>query len=196
MNRPPVPKKNRERLRAFYADISHAPDSLLELWIARIRNGERGKEIDGIARNILRDFSMRQWMDQSHSQVTLDWLADVIEQVLDHADPSELLGLLPRPKHRPPDPMHPGGEVAIWLQQAQRRGYTESEAINLASEIFGRETKSIERYRREARTLLTWVNPDARTWHDYFLTRKPPAPLPPVRNKNSRVPVPTKPTQD
>lgn len=181
-----------DELRALYEGIDRIPEPLLARWISEIASGVRGSEVDARSRSILRDFVLRQHLGQPQSKATLDWLADMIDGVLDHQDPRALLGLSPRPKHRLPDPWSKAAEVAIWLMQVEARGYEPAEAASLAAAVFSKDLKSIERYRRDGGKMLEWVNPSAETWEVYFERCKPPRPLPLARNKNSTVPVPTR----
>lgn len=175
-------QERKEALAAFLDGTERTPEHLLVEWTERLRSGERGKKADGIARAVLRDFMVRQWLGQPQSSVTLDWLADVLEEIVSsEAKPLDALGLLPRPKHRPADAAT-AIDVALWLAEAEARGYTPAEAVQSACDVFHRDAKSIERYRRTAREWAQGRNPAA-DWDEVFSLRKPPRPLPPRRNK-------------
>lgn len=149
-------------------------DAQLQEWIAQIQSGERGDEIDGLSRVILRDFILRQYLGVSHSPITLDWIAEVFSTILDHEDPLETLGLKPRPKHRPPDPQH-GWHVACRVKAAQERGYSRAEAVNAASDLFHLDESAV---RRMVKKDPEWTNSKA-NWEAHFLQAL--RPLPPRR---------------
>lgn len=185
-------RTNKKKEADFLAGISHIPDGLLLDWTTRIRSGERNLEVDGIARTVIRDICLRQWLGVPQSPIALDWLCDVLDGTLNHEDPKDLLGLLPRKANRPTSSVDTSFEVACWLKLAQEdRGYTRKEAKERAAEVFGRDLKTIERDARMAKSWISTMNPDA-DWAGRFLTMKPPRPLPPRRSGKSRVPVPTK----
>ena len=129
-------------------DSELLPDNLLLDWTLLLRTGERGDEVDKRARQILRDFVMRQSSGKLHSPVTLDWLAGVFDAVLDHADPREALGLQPRPNHRPREENPIDVDVAMWLRAAEQRGYSHGDAVGLAAEQFSRDTKTGSSWKR------------------------------------------------
>lgn len=176
-------QERKEALAAFLDGTERAPEHLLVEWTERLRAGDRGKKADGIARAVLHDFIIRQWLGQPQSRVTLDWLADVLDAVVSNeVKPLDALGLMPRPNHRPAD----AGlaiDVALWLAETEARGYAPAEAVQLASEVFHRDAKSIERYRRAARDWARGRNADA-NWDEVFSLRQPPRPLPPRKSRN------------
>mgnify|MGYP000611746666 FL=1 len=183
---------SEKKVTDFPAGISHIPDALLLAWTTRISAGERNVEVDRIARALIRDICLRQWLGVPHSAIALNWLCDVLDGTLNHEDPKSLLGLLPRKASRPASSVDTSFEVACWLRLAQEdRGYTRREAKDLAAQLFGRDLKTIERDARMAKSWVSTINPDA-DWEGRFLTMKPPRPLPPRRSGKSRVPVPTR----
>lgn len=161
----------------FLKGTEHAPEHLLRDWTARLASGERGIKADGLARAVIRDFARRQSIGQPQSPATLEWLADVLSAVLNHAEPLDALGLMPRPNHRPSN-RKIAVDVAMWLAATQDRGYEPSEAVALAAEVFSKDAKSIERYRLAAAGWLAERDPSA-DWEQHFLKRWP---LPPVRS--------------
>ena len=184
--------KKEQDLRPFYENEERIPDDLLLGWIARIQAGERGKSIDGLARAILRDFNRRQWLHEDQSAVTMEWLVDVLEGILDHQDPLKLMGLMPRKRSRPPDPRL-AIQVAFWLRATEEwLGYTPQEAIGLAADCFRKDAKTIERYRAAAADWASGMSADLNYWKEHFMARRPSRPLPQAKDKKSRVPVPTK----
>ena len=176
--------RSKEELRAFYEGTERTPDHLLVQWTTRLLAGERGKAADGLARAILNDFILRQQLRQPHSAVTLDWLADVLGSILDHhAEPLAALGLSKRAKHRPADPQV-SMDVAWWVRLTERRGYTAAEAKEMAAALFHRDVKTVEADKRRAAGWVDGMNPDPAAGRDYFMTLKPPRPLPkPKREK-------------
>ena len=173
---------DKEGKRRFFADVENVPDHLLQDWTARIQTGERNNEVHGLAQAVIHDFCLRQDLGHGQSEVTLRWLVDVLEGILDHRDPMEVLGLLPRPKSRPPDPQR-AIDVAWWLRTAELQGYLPQEAVALAADCFDRDAKTIERYRKQGAGWTEGMNPDIGHWERYFLSSKPPRPLPPPRDK-------------
>lgn len=166
--------------------MSHISDGLLRDWTQLIESGERGSNVDGFATAAIRDFWLRQSLGSPHSPVMLSWVAEVLRRATEHRNPSQLLdelGLLPKPKRRPPDPQK-AIDVGWWLRCAVNRGYSETEAVELAAERFHKDTKSIERYRRDADSWASGMRADDETWEIYFSTRKPPRPLPEPKSKS------------
>ncbi len=162
----------------FLRGTERAPEHLLRDWTTRLASGERGKAADGLARAVLRDFALRQWLGHPHSPATLEWLADVLSAVLDHAKPLDAFGLMPRPKSRPAKPRL-AIDVALWLEATKDRGYEEADAVALAAERFAKDPKSIERYREAAAGWVAGRNPTA-DWAAFFGERWP---LPPVKDR-------------
>lgn len=176
--------EKKKHLAEFLEGTSRAPEYLLAQWTERLRSGERGAEADGIARRVMRDFIVRQWLGQPHSAATLEWLADVLNEVLQDKKPLDAFGLAPRPAHRQGDPTL-AIDVALWLAATESRGYSPAEAVGLAAETFHRNTKAIEGYRRYASEWAAGRNPNATDadWESHFLSAKPPRPLPPAKSK-------------
>lgn len=162
----------------FLGGTERVPELLLRDWTTRLASGERGKAADGLARAVIRDFALRQWLGHPHSPATLEWLADVLINVLDHAEPLDALGLMPRPNSRPPNPAI-AINVALWLKATEERGYDEGDAVALAAERFAKDTKTIERYRKAAAGWVAERNPTA-DWAAFFGERWP---LPPVKDR-------------
>ena len=176
--------KNKQEFRQFWDGVTHVPEHLLHEWTERIRSGERGKEVDGYATAVIHDFWLRQALEHEQSPATLAWLADVLDRATEHRNPKELmaeLGLLPRPRKRPPDPQR-AIDVAWWLRSAERLGYTAKEAVELAAECFHKDVKTIERYRAQAVEDADGMTADAENWERYFIAAKPPRPLPPPKD--------------
>jgi hypothetical protein len=167
-----------EKGQGPFDGVEHVSDQQLGDWIARIQTGERSPEVHGLALEVIHDFCFRQGCGRTQSEVTLQWLADVLEGILEHRDPLELLGLPRRAKSRPPNPAA-AFDVALWLWCAQSmRGYPHTEAVALAAERFGKDQKSIERIWTRCAHLIGEVNANAVVWEKYFLGMKPAKPLP------------------
>jgi hypothetical protein len=161
----------------FLKGTERAPEHLLRDWTARLASGERGIKADGLARAVIRDFARRQSIGQPQSPATLEWLADVLSAVLNHAEPLDALGLMPRPANRPGSPKL-AIDVAIWLAATQDRGYSAAQAVALAAEVFSKVPQTITGYRRAAAEWVAIRNPEA-DWEDFFAGRWP---LPPRLN--------------
>ena len=171
--------RNDDELRKFHnaeVPVSHPDDSLLLDWTTRLQSGERGIEADGIARYIIKDFRLRQFMGVPQSKVTLEWLGDALGAIVEYADARETLGLMPRPKNRPADPQR-GWDVACWVEVAIQRGYKRAKAIQSASELFFMDPSSVRKLVKTG--VPKWMNPDGDVWDEYFQLRK--RPLPPKR---------------
>jgi hypothetical protein len=162
----------------FLKGTERAPEHLLRDWTERLASGERGKKADGLARAVIRDFALRQWLGHPHSPATLEWLADVLSAVLDHGKPLDALGLMPRPASRPANPRI-AIDVALWLKATEDRGYDAADAVALAAERFAKDPKSIERYRTAAADWVAARDPSA-DWAAFFGGRWP---LPPVKDR-------------
>lgn len=149
-------------------------ESQLLDWVARIRAGERGEATDAAAREMLRDFCVRQWTGVPQSPVVLSWVADAISDILEHREPLEALGLQPRPSSRPQQLAVPF-EVACWVRLALERGYSSSEANLLASACFHRDIKTIERDRQRMREETESLSKDI-DWEAHFTNLGRPLP--------------------
>ena len=170
-----------DRLRRFYDGASSAPDHLLAEWAATLRTEQRNNTTHGLAARIMRDFVLRQWLGQQQSPVTLSWIAEVFNDILDdHQDPMQALRLLPRRNRRPVSIRRPMN-VARWVQQSILRGIPEAEANTLAAETFHIDVNTVRRHRRAMADWVAGMNPDT-DWDAHFLSMKPPRPLPAARN--------------
>lgn len=172
---------NDDELRKFYNEevpVSRPDDALLRDWIARLQSGERGIEADGIARYIIKDFRLRQFLGLPQSAVVLEWLGDVLGAIVEYADARESLGLMPRPNKRPADPQR-GWDIACWVEVAIQRGYKKAEAIQRAAEVFFVDPSNV---RKLLKTGPEWMNPSGDVWDEYFQLRK--RPLPPTKTGN------------
>lgn len=168
-----------EEARNFYLGeepISHPSDALLNEWITRIRSGERRPEIDGIARTILRDFYLRNFLGVEQSRVVTNWLADAFSEILDHKDPLLAFGLMPRPNKRPPDPSK-GIDVAMWVACAERLGLSRPDAKREAAEVFHMDESNVGKLIRKTGA-LEWMNPDTNALVEYFALLGKPLPSP------------------
>ncbi|MBS0346595.1 MAG: hypothetical protein JSR69_09045 [Proteobacteria bacterium] len=166
-----------DELRSFFSEdapVSHPSEAQLNDWIARIRSDERGPEIEGIARAIIRDFYLRNFLGVAQSRVATNWLADALSEILDHKDPLHALGLLPRPNNRPPDPSR-GMDVAMWLACAERLGISRPEAKRQAAEAFHMDESNVGKLIRQAGA-VEWMNPDTNVLIEYFELQGRPLP--------------------
>jgi hypothetical protein len=161
----------------FLSGTERVPEHLLRDWTTRLASGERGIKADGLARAVIRDFALRQWLGHPHSPATLEWLAEALSNMLDGAEPLAELGLMPRPANRPPNPKI-AIDVALWLKATEDRGYSRAEAVKLATEVFSKEPQTIRTYRLDAAEWVAGRNPEA-DWQDFFSGRWP---LPPRRD--------------
>ncbi|WP_374671684.1 hypothetical protein [Acidovorax temperans] len=166
-----------DELRSFLLDdapISHPSEAQLNDWIARIRSDERGPAIDGIARVIIRDFYLRNFLGIEQSRVATGWLAESLSEILDHKDPLHALGLLPRPNKRPADPRK-GMDVAMWVACAERIGLSHPEAKRQAAEAFHMDESNVGKLIRQYGG-LKWMNPDTDVLIEYFKLQGRPLP--------------------
>ena len=177
-------------LREFFEGISFAPDHLLLDWTARLKTGDPDADTDALARAVIRDFCLRHFMNAPQSSITLGWLSEALSEILEHADPLSVLGLMPRAKHRPADPQL-AMDVAWWVKLAIARGYLKADAMQRASDLFARDVKTIERYSAKGKEWANGMNPTV-DWERYFLSRARPLPAPRRQDKKSGVPVPTR----
>ncbi len=159
--------------------ISHPSDAELQEWVDRIQAGEHGEEIDDLSRAILADFVTRQAFGVQQSPVVMSWIAESFNQILDHADPREALGLLPRVNHRIPSPER-AWDVACWISAAQGRGYSQAEAVTAAAETFHVDDSTVHRYLRSKPAQIN----SAVDWEAYFIACR--RPLPPQKKSTGR----------
>lgn len=155
-------------------DWGHLPDNQLNDWIARIRSGERGQEIDGISRVILMDFSMRYRHRMPQSQIAVGWIVEALGKILDDEDPLASLALAKKGKGRPANTdrdIH----IALWVKATEHLGYSRAEAILLASDAFCLEESGV---RAIVNRRVEWVTEDAETLALYLQGREPPLPKP------------------
>lgn len=130
-------------------------------------------ETDGAAASIIHDFCLRQWSGRTPSPTAMDWLAESLGKILDHADAQTAFGLAKRASNAPKskNKFERDGWIAIWIAQTVARGYTVSEAQDLASEQFGTVRRNIQRIPRESVSTDTRVN-----WEQVFLSIRRPLP--------------------
>ena len=172
--------KNHDERRGFFEGIELAPDTLLQQWTDRLNAGEAGPGAEGLSRYIVHDFVMRVWLNHPQSNVTLEWLAEALEQIFDAgADPQTILRLPKRPANRPNGvAAEKAILVACWIKLALDRGYTEPEAQQLAAERFACVKRHVQRLQVAGEGWVSSMNPDV-DWEDYFLALH--RPLPPRR---------------
>lgn len=170
--------RNDEELRMFYnagTPVSHPNDAILQDWTTRIQSGERGAEIDGIARYIIKDFRLRQFLGVAQSPVTLQWLADVLGDMVDYKDKDALttLGLMPRPAKRPVDPQN-GWDICCWIAVSELRGHAPNWAIAAAADLFHKDVSTVRKLLKK--NMPEWMNPTDEVWEEYFQIRRRPLP--------------------
>jgi hypothetical protein len=176
--------KSNDALKQFLTDgvpVSHPTDAQLLDWTTRIQSGERGNEIDGIARYIIKDFRLRQMLGVQQSPITMDWLGSALDALIGGDDIGDAFGLRSRPNKRPRD-LQKDMDIATWVSVAQTRGHKKSEAKILASEVFHTDLSNIRR--KVASTSLSWINPDTDFWEQYFIEQG--RPLPPVKKSGRK----------
>lgn len=110
-------------------------ESQLIDWTSRLRAGERGEEADGIARAVMMDFSMRYWHKLPQSSAAMGWIVDALDRIMGSGKSCDELGLIARDSNRPRDDGK-AIDVALWIQEAEKIGYTEPEAKRLAADCF------------------------------------------------------------
>lgn len=121
------------------------PDHLLRDWTMRLRDGETGNKAHGIAKSMIEDFCLAVSLGKQPPQITIEWIAHVLGEILDNGKPAarEAFSLLPR---------RVGGHSQIekhiqimkWVYIAIARGYEESQAINEAAAIYGHDERTIK----------------------------------------------------
>ena len=161
------------------APVSHPSDALLLDWMHRLKSGKRGQETDDIARTIIMDFRLRQFYGVPQSPITLGWLAEILDAILEHQDVYQATGLLPRPKKRPANPQR-GWDISSWIKVAKGRGYSQAEAIKLAAVTFSTDESNV---RKLIKNEPDWMNPDGKVWDEYFKINGRLLPLPKTGNK-------------
>lgn len=154
--------------------ISHPPDTLLSAWITRIRCDGPSPESDRLARAIIRDFYLRNFLGVEQSRIALDWLAESLSEILDHKEPLRALGLMPRPNKRPPDPSK-ALDVTMWVACAEGLGIAHADAKMQAAEVFHMDESNVSKLIRKAGA-LEWMNPDMSVLIEYFALRGKPLP--------------------
>lgn len=161
--------RDDKQRKSFLQGVRHPDETLMNEWTTRIRSGERGPEIDGIARRIIQDFGLRHFLNVPQSPIAIGWLADALHKIQEYEDPLDTLGLLPRPAKRPADPQR-GWDLACWIAVAETRGYSRSEAVALAADVFFTDISNV---RRLAKQRPEWMmNPEDDAWEDYFMLRE------------------------
>jgi hypothetical protein len=189
MERRRVPNKEPPRdelvksLRESVRDSFVPMDEVLLLdAIARIRSQQQGPQTDELARVVLRDFNDRQAMGLPQSAVTLEWLAEALEKVMNCEDPLAAFGFQHRPKHRPADEDRIF-DIGWWVALAQLRGYTRAEAIKLAAATFASDAEEMDlSYIRkivkkfDADAILDYGKPAEAHWEKVFEARARPLP--------------------
>ncbi len=162
----------------FLKDCEFVPDTLIELWTCRLRNGEVGPKAEGFARAILVDFSLRAMCGRPQSEVTIRWLADCFDRLTEYEDPYAVLALARRPPHRPVGHgVKRAIDVAHWVALAIQRGYTVADAAARAADLFACDVRSVHRMRKAARGWVEGMNWSA-DWDEYFRLLGRPLPPP------------------
>lgn len=86
-----------------------------------------------------------------------------------------------RAKHRPKGQANDRYfDIAAWVRQVTRRGYPSKEAQERAADVFGCETRTVQRA-LEAHEKTKFSS--SADWESYFLVRATPKPLPKRRKK-------------
>lgn len=162
-----------------------ADDVLLRKWAERLRSGESGNSAHGIAKRMIEDFCVRAWLRKPQSHYTLCWLAEVLSEILDSGKPDarRSFSLLPRAE---------GGrkavgeaiDIACWVELTKQRGYTGSDARELAASIFHKDVAHIRRQHKRALANALEINQSA-DWQALFVAKHRPLP-PPRKPRQSR----------
>ena len=104
----------------------------------------------------------------------MGWIAEGLAAILEHRDARETLGLLPRAKKRPADPQR-GWDIAMWIDAAEKLGYSRATAVKLAADAFHTDDSNV---RKLIKNSPEWINPN-KDWDEYFTLRS--RPLPPAK---------------
>lgn len=155
-------------------DWEPQPDGELNTWIARIRSGERGPEIDGIARAILEEYSLRHWNHVPQNSAVVDWLVDALGAIMEGEKPVEELGLTGKARGAPQKDER-NIHIACWVKAVEHRGYTRAHAIQLAAAAFCLEESGV---RTIVNRRVKDVTKDLETLEVFLQGRKPPLPKP------------------
>jgi len=170
------------------SEFDPVPEHLLHEWTTRLLSGEKGHAAHGISRAIIIDFCTRARLNKPQSNFTLNWLADVLDQILDAGKPDvrRAFSLTPRRE---------GGaakadeaiDIAFWIKLATQRGFTTAEAKERAAEVFHKDPKHIGRQRLRAADWAEGMNPSF-DWDEYFKYkhRPLPPPVPVSKRKGTR----------
>jgi hypothetical protein len=122
------------------------PNHLLIDWTNRLKSGEEGNAAHGIAKYMLEAFCIAVALQKQPPPILLEWIADVIERILEKGKPEarRAFSLLPN---------RPGGKgqtwkhirIAQWIYITIKRGYLEPQAIKDAAALFHQDEKTIRR---------------------------------------------------
>jgi len=130
----------------FLGDYEPTPEPLLRDWTTRLLSGETGPQADRFARRIIQDFCHCVWMGHTPERSTMEWLAEVLSDILENGRPDARRALSLEPKR-------PGGKdqtwkhirIAQWVFITIERGYEEPDAIKKAAAVFFQDEKTIRR---------------------------------------------------
>lgn len=149
-------------------DAERIPDDLLQQWTERIRAGEKGAQIEELARFILNDFILRARFDQPQSTHVLRWLAEILEETLDNGKPGvrRAFSLPPRPEGRRAE-IADSIYTAIWVECACELGFSDAEAKRWAAVAWGCDEKTVARRMKGAGDTSV-RNPDLSHWQHFF----------------------------
>ena len=152
------------------------PEHLLHEWTTRLLSGEQGHAAHGIARAIIIDFCTRARLNRPQSTITLNWLADVLDHILDEGKPDarKAFSLMPR-REGGNEKTGEAIDIACWVRLTIRRGYSEANAKKLAAAIFCKDEKHIARQVRRAIEWADGMNPKV-DWEEYFKYKRRPLP--------------------
>ena len=160
------------------------PEHLLHEWTTRLLSGEQGHSAHGIAQEIIMDFCTRARLNRPQSTITLNWLADVLDHILDEGKPDarRVFSLMPR-REGGAEKTQEAIDIAFWIRLAEKRGYEEATAKKLAAETFYKDPKHIGLQMRRAAGWADAMNP-AVDWDEYFKYKR--RPLPPKLRASKR----------
>lgn len=160
------------------------PEHLLHEWTTRLLAGEQGQAAHGIAQRILYDFCTRARLNRPQSTITMNWLADVFDDIIAKGKPDarKAFSLMPR-REGGNEKTGEAIDIACWIRLATQRGYAEANAKKMAAAIFCKDEKHIARQLRRASEWADGMNQNF-DWDEYFKYKR--RPLPPKHSASKR----------
>jgi hypothetical protein len=166
----------KDELSEYFRGRSVIPEESLAEWIRRLTAGESGPKAEALSVIIIRDFISRVSLDKPQSKITLEWLADALEKILDFEDARTAMTLPKRGKHRPAGVgILKAADVVRWIALTMERGYSEKEAADLAVNCFNCDESYVRRMRVQASGWAQGMSRDA-DWEGRFRDKGKPLP--------------------